>query len=85
MSSPGLVPLASRPAHDTSPGTHEGVPSLTTTTWHRVWMLPRQQTYAVRRGMFSISYLVVVSVRHHPDTPMVSYLYLAEKLEHPCA
>jgi hypothetical protein len=62
-----------------------GVPSLTTTTWHRVWMLPRQQTYAVRRGMFSISYLVVVSVRHHPDTPMVSYLYLAEKLEHPCA
>jgi hypothetical protein len=35
--------------------------------------------------MFSISYLVVVSVRHHPDTPMVSYLYLAEKLEHPCA
>jgi hypothetical protein len=26
MSSPGLVPLASRPAHDTSPGTHEAYP-----------------------------------------------------------
>ena len=30
------------------PGIHEGVPSLTTTTWHRVWMLPRQQTWLLR-------------------------------------